>query len=118
MIRIFLSENNDRVEEESILRGCRTDVLVEIDGAYYAPYVTTLESLCQEVTDAFAKGVAYDTDPCQIIVRTSDKDNIIQSILFLYDEDYFDAFVPIDLTKTYQHTFPHLSRIENLDRIY
>ena len=39
MIKIFLSENNSRVEEESILRGCRADVLVEIDGFYYIPFV-------------------------------------------------------------------------------
>jgi len=35
-----------------------------------------------------------------------------------YDKDFFDAFVPIDIKKTYQHTFPHLSTIENWSRIY
>ena len=118
MIKIFLSENNDRVEEESILKGCRTDVLVEIDGFYYNPIVNTLERLYQEVTDSFAQGVVYDIDPCQIIVQSSSKDNIIKTILFLYDEGYFDAFVPIDIKNTYQHMFPHLSTIENWTRIY
>lgn len=118
MIKIFLSEDNNRIEEESISKGCRTDVLVEIDGFYYTPFVNTLERLYQEVTDAFAQGVAYNIDPCQIIVQTSSKDNIIKTILLLYDEGYFDAFVPIDIKKTYQHTFPHLSVIENWNRIY
>ena len=118
MIKIFLSEDNERVEEESILKGCRSDVLVEIDGFYYNPFVNTLERLSQEVTDAFTQGEAYDIDPCQVIVQTSSKDNIIKTILFLYDEGFFDAFVPINIKKTYQHTFPQLSSIENWTKIY
>ena len=118
MIQIFLSENNDRVEEESILRGCRADVLVEIDGFYYIPFVNTLERLSQEANDAFKKGIAYDVEPCQIIVPIADKDNIIKTILLLNNEDFFDAFVPINLTTRYQHTFPHLSDISNWTKIY
>jgi len=118
MIKIFLSENNDRVEEESILRGCRADVLVEIDGSYYNPFVNTLERLSQEVNDAFKQGVTYDIDPCQIIVQASDRDNIIKTVLSLYNEGFFDAFVPINLKTMYQHTFPHLSDIANWTKIY
>lgn len=118
MIKIYLSESNDRVEEESILRGCRADVLVEIDGLYYKPFVNTLERLSQEVNDAFSHGIAYDIDPCQIIVQTLSRDNIIKTILFLHSEGFFDAFVPINLKKTYQHTFSHLSHISNWIKIY
>ncbi len=118
MLKIFLSENNDRVEEESILRGCRADVLVEVNDCYYKPFVNTLERLSQEVNDAFAQGVAYDIDPCQIIVQTSSRDNIIKTILFLHEEGFFDAFVPVDLRNIYQHTFPHLSNIANWTQIY
>ena len=118
MVKIFISENNDRVEEESILRGCRADVLVEVNGCYYKPFVNTLERLSQEVNDAFAQGVAYDIDPCQIIVQTLSKDNIIKTILFLYREGFFDAFVPVDLSNIYQHTFSHLSDIANWTQIY
>ena len=118
MIKIFLSENNDRVEEESVLRGCRADVLVEIDGLYYKPFVNTLQRLSQEVNDAFEQGIAYDIDPCQIIVQTSTKDNIIKTILFLHRERFFDAFIPVDLRKIYQHTFSRLSDIANWTQIY
>lgn len=118
MIKIFLSENNDRVEEESILRGCRTDVLVEIDGFYYKPFINTLERLSQEITDAFVRSASYDIDPCQIIVQSSSRDNIIKTILFLHNKGFFNAFVPINLQTIYQHTFPHLSDIANWTKIF
>ena len=118
MIKIFLSENSERVEEESILRGCRADVLVDINGSYYVPFVNTIERLSQEVRDAFKQGIVYDIDPCQIIVPIADKYNIIKTILFLYNEGFFDAFVPVSLTTRYQHTFPHLSDVSNWTKIY
>ena len=117
-MKIFVSENNDRIEEESILRGCRADVLVEVNGCFYKPFVNTLERLSQEVTDAFTRGIAYDIDPCQIIVKNASKDNIIKTILHLHEEGFFEAFVPIDLRKIYQYAFQHLSDIANWSQIF
>jgi hypothetical protein len=117
-VKIFVSENNDRVEEESVLKGCRADVLVEVNGCFYKPFVNTLERLSQEANDAFARGDAYDVDPCQIIVKKASKDNIIKTILYLYEEGFFEAFIPIDLRKMYQYAFQHLSDIANWSQIF
>ena len=118
MVKIFISENNNRVEEESIQKGCRSDVLVEVNGYYYKPFINTPERLSQEANDAFAQGIPYDVEPCQIIVAKASKDNIIKTILFLYEEGFFEAFAPIDLRIMYQYAFQHLSNIANWSRIY
>ncbi len=112
MGRIYIADDSDRVEEESIARGCRLDVLVEIEGHYYKPHINTVERLTQEANAAFESGKALDTAPCQIIVHRADLQIIIQTVRALAVQHFFDAFVPIDLTALYQSCFPALAHIQ------
>lgn len=118
MIKIFVSENNDRVEFESVQKGCRCDVLVEIDGNYYKPFVNTVGRLTQEANDAFSQGMPYDVEPCQILVAEANIENIIKTILYLHDGRFFDSFVPVDVSKLYRYGFQHLSDIANWVQVY
>lgn len=55
MIKIYVSNNSELYELDSIDKGCRLDVLVDIDGSYYKPLIYTLGRLTQEVLEAFKR---------------------------------------------------------------
>ena len=118
MIKIYMSTNNDKAELDCIEKGCRMDVLVEIDGRYYRPLINTLGRLQQEVEEAFSQGLPYKAETCEIIVAEANSTNIIDAILYLNKEGFFDAFVPVDLKILFQHGFQHLSDISNWVQIY
>lgn len=103
---------------ESIERGCRSDVLVEIDGKYYRLAVSTIDRLTQEVKDAFRISRTYEMDPCQVIVREASLDDIVETILALCNNCFFESFMPVDLGVLYSCGFQYLSNIENWTRIY
>ena len=117
-MKIFVSENNDRVEMESIERGFRSDILVEIDGKYYRLAVSTIDRLTQEVKDAFRNSRTYEMNPCQVIVREASLDDIVETILALCNNCFFESFMPVDLGVLYSCGFQYLSNIENWTRIY
>lgn len=117
MLKIYFSEDSERNEYESVERGCRLDVLVEIDGRYYQPIINTIERLVQEVNEVFEKDEVYDIDPCQILVKEASKNLIIKSIVELYQKDFFNYFNSINLEK-YKTTFTKLTDINNWVQVY
>ncbi|MBP5356577.1 MAG: hypothetical protein J6Y68_00325 [Clostridia bacterium] len=117
MLKIYFEEDSERREHESIERGCRLDVLVEIDGKYYEPIINTIERLAQEVNEAFEDNKIYDIDPCQILVKEANKELIIKSIVKLYQQSFFKYFNPIDLNK-YKTICEKLIDIKNWVQVY
>lgn len=118
MIKIFVSENSKTIEMESIEKGCRSDVLVQIGKKYYKPFVNTIERLAQEVEEAFENSELYEIEPCQIIVKEANTKAIVETILYLHHNHYFDHFVPVHLNILYENGFQYLSNIENWIQIY
>ena len=102
MLKIYIADNRSRAEIESIEKGCRSDVLVEIDGRYYKPFVNTIERLSQEVNDSFIRGETFDIDPCQIIVKKASINAIIETLVELSRNNFFDFFVPVNLKNLYK----------------
>lgn len=117
-MKIYFAENNERAEAESIEKGCRLDVLVEIDGNYYKPLINTIGRLAQEVNDAFVNDEIFDSEPCQILVNEASKETIIKTILELNNQKFFSSFMPVDLKKLYSNNFVELTDISNWTQIY
>lgn len=117
MVKIYFENDSERREAESIDRGCRLDVLVDIDGCYYEPVINTIGRLTQEVQDAFDNGEVYFIDPCQIIVQEANKKMIIEAILQLSAKGYFKSFISINLNK-YEKIDKRLTFINNWVRVY
>ena len=117
MLKIFFEEDSERREYESIERGGRLDVLVEINGKYYEPIINTIERLSQEAYEAFEDNRIYDMDPCQILVKEASKELIIKSIVELYRQNFFNYFNPIVLNK-YKKICEKLTDIKNWIQVY
>lgn len=117
-MKIFFSKDNQLSETESLEKCCRLDVLVEIEGKYFHPYITMVVRILQEVEDAVLNNDIYHNDSCQIIVHAVDKQSIVDSILYHYEHNFFDSFVPIDLKKSIDFSSTPYSDISNWVVIY
>ena len=117
MLKIYFENDSERREMESIERGCRLDVLVESDGKFYEPVINTIDRLVQEVQEVFAENKIYFIDPCQIIVQEANKKLIVESIIALHRNGFFNHFSEINLCK-YEKISARLTDIRNWVRIY
>lgn len=118
MLKIYFSTNDELTEKESILRECRLDVLVELDGKYYQPNFITLAGLTQEVNYGFENDKMYLNDVCQLIVRSVDKNSIIEAVEYHCKYNFFNSIKDIDLQEYFKDTVENLWNIHNWILVY
>lgn len=104
-LKIFISVDSERIDDESKESGFRGDINVEIDGKNYHLFVYNIVSFIQEVERDITDHQFYDLMPNMIIVPEVTKENIIFTINKLYDSGFFERLTPqenINYPKKYQ----------------
>lgn len=88
--RIIFEQDNTADNHEYFMRGYRDDIVVEIEGKRYHLYATNLAGLQKDFElDKQCYGY-YRAEPNTIIVEEATKEEISDTILFLYDSHYFE----------------------------
>ena len=98
-INIFFSEDNELVELDVIESECRGDVVVKIGNCYYHPLVITPSRLNVNFNIMVKKYGFYECNPCLVLVKNLKKETIIETILKLYNNDYFSQIKPINFER-------------------
>ena len=93
-LKIFISVDSERIDDESKESGFRGDINVEIDGKNYHLFVYNIVSFMQEVERDITDHQFYDFMPNMIIVPEVTKENIIFTINKLYDNGFFERLTP------------------------
>ena len=100
MINIYFSVDSELSEYEAISKGYRVDVYVEINGPIYNLRIYTIIRLQQDFESEIEANEFYLPDPNIVLVKSANRLEIINTINFLYDCDYFSSIKPIDDTDT------------------
>ncbi|MCM1368219.1 MAG: hypothetical protein NC184_05385 [Roseburia sp.] len=114
---IFVSDDSDVTEQESIIKECRDDVLVSYDGLTYPLDVMTISRIKFELDLARNDDQVYYLNNT-IVVENLKRNTVIHEIVKLVESNAIKAFSTIDLQQFYQNSFPELQCINNWKRIY
>ena len=95
-VNIFFSENSDLSEYESINKGYRIDVFVEINNKVYNVHIYTLIRLQQDFETEFETEGFYLTEPNIVLVKNSNRAEIVNTINNLYVNNYFLNIKPVN----------------------
>ena len=116
-MKIFVSEDNDRIEEESILRGCRADVLVEVNGCFYGedkgyPYhhqVTVCHVKRDDAAELYAKQL-IDGENVKLEYKYEDVIKAIDNFFYTAVDAgfhtggvYYGDYILNNVSKYYKH---------------
>ncbi len=118
MLKIYFTVDDEFSEADFIDKGCRGDVLVEIDGKFYNPDIITFDRLSLAVNYAFSRGDNCESQPCQILVKEAGKERIIRAVLECYNKKFFDSFIPISLENVFAGSVPEFANISNWIQVY
>ena len=89
-IEIFFSEDSERSEYEATSKGYRSDVYAKVRNKIYKLNIFTLLRLGQEFEYAMEKEGNYYLDPNIVLVRETNKNEIINTINNLFEQNYFE----------------------------
>lgn len=116
-LMIFFSDDSDLIEQESIIKECRDDVLVSYDNLFYPSDVMTMGRIKLEMDLARSSDQTYYLTNT-LIVESLEKDIIIREIIKLVESNAIKTFSAINLQQFYKNTFPELQNISNWKRVY
>ena len=88
---IYFSEDTEVTEYEAINKGYRVDVYVKIDKKVYNLSIYTMVRLQQDFDSEVKTYGYYLPDTNLIFVRDTNKDEIINTVNWLYKKRYFDS---------------------------
>ncbi|MCL2401093.1 MAG: hypothetical protein FWC90_00475 [Oscillospiraceae bacterium] len=89
-VEIFFTEDSDLSEYEAINKGYRLDVFVKIHQNIYRVSVYTILRLQQDFETEVMEDIGfYRPDPNLVLVKNSNKDEIIRTINWLVKQEYF-----------------------------
>ena len=95
-LNIYFLYDSELAEYEASNKGYRTDVFVEIDSSLYNVRIYTLLRLQQGFESEIESYGFYTVEPNLILVKDSNKKEIIETIKRLYEQKYFDELKPIE----------------------
>lgn len=120
-IKIYVSDDTEYSEITSIDKGSRHDVIVQIKDEIFHPVFYNIFTLAQEYNESVSKGEVYEIDNNIILVEKLSKEEIIKTVLYLYEAKFFDGVKPINLEDEYKDSlemFPKLKTLSGWTRIY
>lgn len=94
-IKIYCIENSEQAEYESLNRGYRNDIYVEINNNFYNIVVYDIIRLQQDFESEMETYSFFAIDPNVIIVKDVLKENIIFTIKKLLNYKYFEKIKPV-----------------------
>ena len=86
---IYFSEDSELSEYEAVNKGYRHDVFVKMNQSIYHVFVYTLIRLQQDFETEMDNRGFYAVKPNLILVRNTDKYEIMSTINFLIGQDFF-----------------------------
>ena len=95
-LNIYFLYDSELAEYEASNKGYRTDVFVEVDSSLYNVRIYTLLRLQQDFESEIESYGFYTAEPNLILVKDSNKKEIIETITKLYEQKYFDELKPIE----------------------
>lgn len=120
-IKIFFADDDDYTEYSSIENGSRNDIVVQVKGKLYHPSVYSLFTLTQEFNEAMQNRRVYDIDNNLVLVENLNKENIVETLVYLARANYFQRVKEITLDSEFRESFilfPHLKTLEGWVRVY
>lgn len=118
MYSIYFSNNDDLIESDIMEKGWRGDILVKIDNLFFHPMVITLERLTKEFNDAINANRIYEIEPNLILVKETNRETIIDTLLSLIIDGYFSNVKPVNLEKFLLDYDKHLQSVEAWVKVY
>ncbi len=97
MLEIFVEDNSIVRQEEAMQKDNRHDVYVKKGEDYYKICIMGKTSLFQEINDCFEANEPYDIEPNLIIVNEVTNQCIIENIIFLNYNHFFDFIKPCQI---------------------
>ncbi|NLW46988.1 MAG: hypothetical protein GXY86_06595 [Firmicutes bacterium] len=94
-LEVFVLDNSELAEFEAINKGYRNDVYIRKDGKYYQVNVYHILRLQQDFQSEIEDYGYYAIDPNLILVKEVSNKEIIQTIIFLNRQMYFDEIKPV-----------------------
>jgi len=95
-IKIYFSSDSDLTEYEAISKGYRHDVFVKINQSMYNVCIYTLNRLQQDFETEMESYDFFAIEPNIILVKESNKSEIIKAINKQYEQDYFKKIKSVD----------------------
>lgn len=117
-IKIFFSEDSYLTELEMSQKGWRGDIVVEFESQTYMVEFITFERLTNEYRYSIQEGRIYFIDTTTIIVDSTDKKTIIDTILNLYQSNSLLNLRKVDLKEEYKTVFVELQDLKNWVQVY
>lgn len=95
-INIYFSDDSELSEYEATNKGYRVDVYVIVNSRIYNVRVYTMIRLQQDFESDMEDYGIYLMEPNMILVKDSNKQEIIDTIIKLNEQDYFNNIKPIE----------------------
>jgi len=95
-ISIYFSEDTEVSEYEGVHKGRRPDVYVKINGDVFNLRVYDLVRLQQSFESGCEQYGQYHVEPNLVLVREVSKPEIIEALIVLHGQRYFEEIKPID----------------------
>jgi hypothetical protein len=89
-VEIYFADDSEGVESDVICKGWRGDVYVKTDSGIYHLAIYTLVRLQQDFEYEMENEGRYILDPNIVLVRETNKQEVINTINGLYEQLYFD----------------------------
>ena len=99
-IEIFFGMDTELSEWEAINKGCRSDVYVLYNGVLFKVNVYTPVRLVQDFNTELKEYGFYSVDENIVMSKSTDKNTIVELILKLQGEGYFDKIKPLSNNET------------------
>lgn len=90
-VNVFCLDNSELAEYESVNRGFRGDIYVEISGEYYQLNVYDLVRLQQDFETEQEEYGVFSAEPNLVLVKEVNTEEIKKLIINLYKQKYFEG---------------------------
>ena len=95
-LSIYFSEDTEWTEFEATNKGYRIDVYAKIGGSIFNLRVYTLVRLQQDFETDWETAGSYLAEPNLVLVRDTNKEEIISTVNELYRQKFFEHIKPAD----------------------
>ncbi len=90
-INIYFLDNSELAEYKAINKGYRVDVYIKINDRIYNVRVYTIIRLQQDFESEMENYGFYAAEPNLILVKDSNRKEIIDTVKKLYEQKYFEG---------------------------
>lgn len=116
-INIYFSEDSDLVEQETMMKEWRGDIIVQARSKLYQVVFITQNRLNSEYQYSKNKNRNYIVSKTTFIVDKLDKETIIKTLCSC-SIDFYLRLKSIDLSVEYQNNFQELQDLNNWTQVY